>query len=549
MVGKLNIYAYLLVAFAAYLALVLVGRRAGLWKRLGISLYGPVMMVRTTRGRASISRVASTERLWTAYGTTSVIITLLAAGTLTSLLAWAVLRTSSGQSLPDLGPVSSSHPSTLVVLLYVGIGTIAAVLVHEFMHGVLAVVGKIKLDSVGVLLLLLPIGAFVEPNERELRASSKWMRLRLYAAGPATNMILAVLCGLLLVLVLLPAAKPVEPGVVVTDVAPDSPAYISGLAAFDQVTDVGGQSVLQTTDFRNLSFKYPGELTSMGVTSGGRHLFLALPGGVAVTAVTDGPALNARIEPGMIIYSFDGRLIHNCSDLTSALSNASRDQPVNITVLRFSADQATGTTWFSPDNSIRTVNLTTKWLWYYVHQPALNKEEYKNQSFLGASFSPFGMVVDEPEHLLQPIAHPLAGAKSVDSMAWASFRFVGFPFLGSSPVVSPFSDLYAPSGALSFLPSDVYWVLVNLVYWIFWINLMLGLSNALPAMPLDGALVLRDLLRALLQRIGARLTGFDLTIGRKPISAGQADRAMVLVTVIVSAMVLYLLLWQAFGPF
>ncbi len=537
------------MAFAAYFALVIAGRRAGIWSRVGVSLYGPVMMVRTTRGRASISRVASRERLWTAYGTTSVILTLGAAGLLTSLLAWAVLRTSTGGSLPDLGPATGAHPSTLVVLIYVGIGTVAAVLVHEFMHGVLAIVGKIRLDAVGVLLLLLPIGAFVEPNEKELRASPKRKRLRLYAAGPAANMVLAVVCGLVLVLVLLPSAKPVEAGVVVTDVVPDSPAYVSGLAPFDEVTQVDGQSVVHTDAFRNVTFKYPGQLTSIGVISGGRHLILALPGGVAVTSVSDGPALNARIEPGMIVYSLDGRLIHNSTDLSGAISNASRERPVSITVLRFSADLFTGASWFSPDPSIKTVNLTSKWLWYYLHYPAMNREEFKNQSFIGASFSPFGMSVDDPEHLLRPIAHPLAGAKGPDSLAWASLKFVALPFLGSSPVVSPFSDLYAPSGALSFMPSEAYWVIVNLIYWIFWINLMLGLSNALPAMPLDGALVLRDLLRGLVQRIGARLTGFDLTIGRKPISEKQADRAMVLVTVIVSAMVLYLLLWQVLGPF
>ncbi len=507
------------------------------------------MMVRTTRGKASITRVASSERLWTAYGTGSIIVTLFATGILTSLLAWAVLRTSSGQSLPDLGPISSSRPGTLVLLVYIGIGTVAGVLVHEFMHGVLAVVGKVKLDAVGVLLLLLPIGAFVEPNERELRAAPKRKRLRLYAAGPATNMVFATVCALVLVLVLLPSARPIEAGMVVTDVAPDSPAYVSGLTTWDEVTGVGGKSVVQAQDFKNLSFTHPGELTSISVTSGGRHLMLALPGGVAVTAVSDGPALNARIEPGMIVYSLDNRIIHNSSDLSYAIVNASQDHPVNITVLKFSADRATGSTWFSADENIKTVNLTSKWLWYYIHYPALNKEDYKNQSFLGASFSPFGMTVDEPERLLQPIAHPFAGAKSPGDIAWASLKFVALPFLGSSPVVSPVSDLYAPSGALSFLPNDAYWVLVNLVYWMFWINLMLGLSNALPAMPLDGALVIRDLLRGLLQRIGAKLTGFDLTIGRKPISERQADRAMVVVTVLISAMVLYLLLWQVLGPF
>lgn len=545
----MNIYAYALVALGAYLLLVVATRRARVWKQLGVTFYGPIMMVRTFRGRDAIARIAAKNRFWTAYGTISIFVTMGSMVVLTALIVWAVLATRSGHTLTTVGTAAGPGPSTLALFVYLAIGTSIAVLVHETVHGILSVTGKIKLDSLGLLLLLIPMGAFVEPNEGELKAASRRRRLRLYASGPATNILLAVICMVALVGFLSPSAQPAQSGAVVTEVAHDSPAELSGLSPWNEITHVRGERVANAGDFLNISFNYPGELTSIRTVYQGHEVELALPGGIAITSLTDGPALNAGLMPGMIVASLDGKTIHSGQELRAAVESAPRDRPVAITVLKFGNDNVGGVNWFVPDENLKTVNLTSKWVFYYLHYPGLNKEEYKNESYLGASASPFGVLVDDPEQLIEPVAHPLAGAKSVNELAGASVRFVTLPFYGRSPIVSPAADLYEPSGALSFLPRSVYWVTVNLVYWTFWANLMLGLSNALPAVPLDGALVLRDLLRSLVQRIGARLTGFDLTIGLRPISERQADRTMIVVTIMVSAMVLYLVLWQFFGPF
>ena len=30
------------------------------------------------------------------------------------------------------------------------------------------------------------------------------------------------------------------------------------------------------------------------------------------------------------------------------------------------------------------------------------------------------------------------------------------------------------------------WIIIQLLYWIFWLNIVLGVTNALPAVPFDG---------------------------------------------------------------
>ena len=54
---------------------------------------------------------------------------------------------------------------------------------------------KIKLKSLGVLLCIVPIGAFVEPDEKQMEKISRRDRSRIFAAGLTTNIIFAIICA------------------------------------------------------------------------------------------------------------------------------------------------------------------------------------------------------------------------------------------------------------------------------------------------------------------------------------------------------------------
>ena len=51
----------------------------------------------------------------------------------------------------------------------------------------------------GVLFLVIPIGAFVEPDEEEVKTASSWPKMRMFGAGIMNNMVVGIVCLALLV--------------------------------------------------------------------------------------------------------------------------------------------------------------------------------------------------------------------------------------------------------------------------------------------------------------------------------------------------------------
>lgn len=97
---------------------------------------------------------------------------------------------------------------------------------HEFSHGVLTRCHKIKLKSVGLLTAgPVPIGAFVEPDNKEMEKGKSRERMRIYAAGSFANLITAIL-ALVLLLGLTPALEGMTEhrGMLITNVIEGTPA-------------------------------------------------------------------------------------------------------------------------------------------------------------------------------------------------------------------------------------------------------------------------------------------------------------------------------------
>jgi len=52
------------------------------------------------------------------------------------------------------------------------------------------------------------------------------------------------------------------------------------------------------------------------------------------------------------------------------------------------------------------------------------------------------------------------------------------------------------------VPFDGFWSLIHLLFWLGWINIMVGIFNALPMLPLDGGHIRREGLNRLLEGRG-----------------------------------------------
>ncbi|HVO77884.1 MAG TPA: site-2 protease family protein, partial [Methanomassiliicoccales archaeon] len=73
-------------------------------------------------------------------------------------------------------------------------------------------------------------------------------------------------------------------------------------------------------------------------------------------------------------------------------------------------------------------------------------------------------------------------------------------------------------------------------YWIFWINLMLGMTNVLPAVPLDGGYLFRDALDGLVTRF------------KKNASDQEKQKIVAALTYLLAITVFFLIIWQLIGP-
>ena len=545
----MNGYAIAFASLIAYLAIVLAGRWSKVWKKLGVSLYGPIMMLRTRRGGRLLQRIGSRRRFWKVYGWISVLLVAVSMILMTAFLVWEVFLAMSSDVWSQ--DINSNFPqaSASVTFGYVLIGLVIAVIVHEFAHGILTTTGNMRLESMGVMILVIPIGAFAEPNDEDLKSTPRGARARLYASGPGTNMIVALICLAFFIGMLASSISPVHDGAIITDVVENSPADLFAIPPWCQMTQAGGLAIKNATDMMQLSFGAPGESVKVSYFYANRNIELEVPGGIVITSVLDGPALNAGLKPGMIIASLNDSIVPSVSELGLIVENTTHNAPVNITVLRPGYDPLRGGEWFVVDGSITNITMTSKWVYYYTHYPDRNRLEFMNQSFMGVVVSPFGVKAEDPDRFMNLIAKPFKNTDDSRSLAGNGMRFITLPFVGYSPLTSPATDLYEPSGPLSFLPQSVYWGLFNMFYWVFWINLMLGLANALPALPMDGGYLLKDILGGAARWRGDRLTGLDKVLGRKSVSESTVDGIVWVSSVIIAILFLWLIVRQVFGPF
>jgi len=114
-------------------------------------------------------------------------------------------------SVNSIAPLHSSTPGVAPVIpgidlpLFSGILSLAIILIiHEFSHGILARSFKVKLKSVGILLFgVVPVGAFVEPDEAEVVKLDKRKQNKIFSAGVSSNF-LAMVIFLIPMLIMLP---------------------------------------------------------------------------------------------------------------------------------------------------------------------------------------------------------------------------------------------------------------------------------------------------------------------------------------------------------
>ena len=230
-----------------------------------------ILMVRTRRLLSILDKLAH-YRIFSALGWVFIGITIVAA----AIMIWLMLnqdyilitgslafRCAIGAATADqchaIGTQVGQQPSLqsylllpginpLIPVVYGLIGIVVAVVVHEGTHGVIARRLKLPVKSTGVLfLLIIPIGAFVEIDEKEIQKARFRDSGRIMAGGPGSNIIVALI-ALAILLVIVGGLVPAHfNGVYVQTIVTDSPAATLNsqhhLQSGDVIVAVNGTSV------------------------------------------------------------------------------------------------------------------------------------------------------------------------------------------------------------------------------------------------------------------------------------------------------------------
>jgi membrane-associated protease RseP (regulator of RpoE activity) len=442
-------WAVALVLVVAYAIFVVVMYRRG---RVGpgqtLSLFGPALMVKTQRGRSLLDRIGRFQRFWSVVGDAGIVLAALAMGTIVAVLALdatVALRTPASAAPTPQEALGIPGINPFIPIGYGLIALVIGVVLHEMMHGIIARSQKIGVKSIGILWLVIPVGAFVEQDDAEMNAAPRRKRARVAAAGVLANIVLAFVFFLL-------------------------------------VAAVASTSLHPTAN------------------------------GVGLGAVVSGtPAASIGLHPGDIIVSINGTRTVTTNDLFNALAVTHANQTVGIS-------------YYDPNlGSIVSGSVRLEALSDYTH---LSTDSTKG--FLGVS-----PTFVTPTQLKTILVNPANGPGG--PLAGVTY-WVVLPIAGLEPVSGSTTSFYTVSGPLAGLGVGGFWILLNILYWLSWMNLLLGLSNALPLFPLDGGLIFRDFVASVTSRFKR---GWD---------AARLDAFAGRVAVASSIAVVLLLLWQFVAP-
>ncbi len=397
----------LLLLVAAYLLIAYYIRDRGLF-RDHVMFFGPIIGIKTDRvGFFDWFRKFKT--VLRAYATLGVVMVVVVSAFMTLALILAVpqylVNTPEPTGIYDprnilaIPGVNQAIPVTAAVI----IGLVLTIVIHEFGHAILARVEDMRVRSMGLLIAVIPIGAFVEPDEADVEAAKGMPKIRMFGAGITNNIVAGLICFavmFLLVGMATPLATPLVQGVY-----KDYPAADAGLPGYSIITGINGVPVTSQEEVSAaMEGTYPGET-------------------ITLTAEKDG--------------------VESTYTLTLA------EWPEVL-----GGDR---------DSGFMGV--------YYYSAPAV-KEHIGNIANLGL-LAPLYLTIAPIDAFIQGNSQQLAIllANTPEQVAWKE----PFPF---------------------------FWGTVHLFFWTGWFNLLVGMFNAIPIIPLDGGYMMKEGVERFFERRG-----------------------------------------------
>ncbi len=470
---------FLIILIVLSWTIIIISLAPEINKSKHFSTMGPALMVKSTKNKGILDAVAKHLPAKFIGRISTVLVVfggLLAFGMLlyeAILLTIIHIPTSAAPPLNEYLALPLINP--FIPLGYGTASLVFAVVIHEMFHGIVARKHGIKVTSVGGLFFIIPIGAFVEPDEKEILAADPVVRRRIVAAGPGINLIIAAICIVLLIFVMMPASAPVHNGVYVED----STTLYSGHAIPKgvEITSYGNLSGNELNNLETTSMITPG-LANVTLFNGKTESNVSAATGVAIVDLISGcPAAVAKVPPNSIIYNISDKagshIIYNIDTLGNVLNNIKPGTGINMTVITFHGGEQFKT------YEMKTVSTYN---YYAKDNPTANKAVYKSESFIGVQIDYSGIAYDSIGSM-----HSLVFGGQIAGPEF--YETLGLPLLGLSPIPASLSHMFSTP-----FNSYIFFGIVNSLYWIFWIDFLLGIMNALPLSILDGGQFFKDTL-------------------------------------------------------
>ncbi|PLW80300.1 hypothetical protein C0585_03205 [Candidatus Woesearchaeota archaeon] len=195
---------------------------------------------------------------------------------------------------PVLPGVPIAGTNLIFPLITGWIALLIIIIVHEFSHGVVARAYKQKILSSGIAFFGPIMGAFVEPDEKQISKQNKKVQNSIYAAGPFSNILLTLVAALLLFFVVSPISASIS-SVDGLDIGPipDLPAEEAGLIENSLLTKINDVDIRENVSlfYEVTSDLSPGDVVKLE-TSSGTYEF----------ATTSNPANESMAYMGIYIH-------------------------------------------------------------------------------------------------------------------------------------------------------------------------------------------------------------------------------------------------------
>ncbi|MBP2132745.1 membrane-associated protease RseP (regulator of RpoE activity) [Methanomicrobium sp. W14] len=361
-----------------------------------VTFYGPILALKTDNVRF-FDRFIPYSRFFRVYGTAGALMVVVVSVIMSLMLILTLQRSIASppsptgiyepQNILAIPGINEFLPLSFAVLF----AFVMTLVVHEGGHGILARVEGMKVKSTGLLFFVVPIGAFVEPDEEDVESAKPMSKIRMFGAGITNNILVAFLSFIILV------------GMMSFAVPSDTP-YLKGV-------------------------------------------------------YQDYPAQNAGIPANSVIVAINGIHIDSRSQLTDILNKTSPGDTVTLTINKNS--QLKDYTVILDEWPEELGQKSSGFMGVYYYDATSVKNVYDKiiKSPLGPLllvYVPINAVMEDDSLGLGILAFD-----SPDSVAWQ------VPFIG-------------------------FWTVVQVFFWMFWLNFAVATFNALPFVPLDGGYIMQE---------------------------------------------------------